>query len=330
VKLSLFELRVPCTIAIPHAAITGARTHFGNAQARPVSLFRLTVRIDYEAGFRLHRSAHSHPGRRSHAQVVVEFKPIRWRERWCWLPISSSCGGLVFSARPLQRIIGRNRLQDPDAHPALPRRAALDRIRPKGMSAASVCLAARAALRLVPVHSPSFLLPLDRFRNSAMNMKTTVRKTPASEATFANGSKPKGIDCPATRPKSARFVAKVDMFSETSMNERTDVYWLSTNRARSHWILWQSYFDDNWCVWEHQVYAYMPRRGRDARQAALALLECGWRAEREAGHLTDPPEAIVRDGLLSADEIDRLAQSIWPERDSQEDSEDDSEPKPRP
>lgn len=132
------------------------------------------------------------------------------------------------------------------------------------------------------------------------------------KATFANWSTPKGVGCPPTRPRSARLVAEVDLFSESAMNERTDAYWLSTNRARSHWFLWTSYYDDEFGEgWVHQVYAYAPRRGADARQAAMALLACGWRAERDRGALTDRPEGVVREGLLTAADIEAVAQTVW-------------------
>jgi hypothetical protein len=145
-------------------------------------------------------------------------------------------------------------------------------------------------------------------------MKTHCAVGSKSEfkARFADWSTPKGVGCPPTRPRSARLVAEVDLFSESAMNERTNAYWLSTNRARSHWFLWTSYYDDEMGEgWVHQVYAYMPRRGSDARQAAMALLACGWRAERDRGALTGRPAGVVREGLLTAADIEAVARSVW-------------------
>jgi hypothetical protein len=147
-----------------------------------------------------------------------------------------------------------------------------------------------------------------------MPADSTGHSNPTSEASFAGWSTPDGIGCPPTRPRSARFVAEVDLFSESSMNERTDVYWLSTNRTRSHWFLWTGYYDDEMGDgWVYQVYAYTPRRGHDARQAAMELLECGWRAERDREALTERPEGCVRAGLLKAVDIDAVARSVWPD-----------------
>jgi hypothetical protein len=122
------------------------------------------------------------------------------------------------------------------------------------------------------------------------------------------------VGCPRTRPRSARFVAKVDLFSESAMNERSDAYWLSTNRKRSHWFLWTGYYDDEMGAgWVYQVYAYMPRRGVDARAAAAALLACGWRAERDREALTARPEGVVQEGLLKAADIEAIASVVWPD-----------------
>ncbi len=147
-----------------------------------------------------------------------------------------------------------------------------------------------------------------------MTVDSTVRPKPAPAATFAGWSTPANVGCPRTRSRSARFVAKVDLFSESPNNERSDVYWLSTNRARSRWFLWTSYYDDEMDQQGvHQVYAYMPRRGLDARQAAMALLQCGWRAERDRRALTARPEGVVQVGLLKAADIDAVARTVWPD-----------------
>jgi len=145
-----------------------------------------------------------------------------------------------------------------------------------------------------------------------MTVEPALFPQPASEARFANWNTPTGVDCPPTRPRSARFVAKVDLFSESPANERTDVYWLSSNRTRTHWFLWTSYYDDEMGEgWVHQLYAYVPRRGLDPRQAAMYLLQCGWRAERDKESLTERPEGTVREGLLKDADIDAIARTVW-------------------
>lgn len=156
--------------------------------------------------------------------------------------------------------------------------------------------------------------PDDERRIDAMNAQLTLFPNAAAKASFASWSTPKRVGCPRTRPRSARFVAKVDLFSESAMNERSDAYWLSTNRKRSHWFLWTGYYDDEMGAgWVYQVYAYMPRRGVDARAAAAALLACGWRAERDREALTARPEGVVQEGLLKAADIEAIASVVWPD-----------------
>jgi hypothetical protein len=135
----------------------------------------------------------------------------------------------------------------------------------------------------------------------------------AAKARYTNGDRPRGVDCPLTRPRSARFVATVDVFSQTPIHQRRDEYWLSSNRRRSHWFLWLGYESDMWDGWEYLVYAFVPRRGLDARQAAILLLQCGWRGERDAGFLTEPPESVIGEGLLRAAEVKAIMRSVWPD-----------------
>jgi hypothetical protein len=126
---------------------------------------------------------------------------------------------------------------------------------------------------------------------------------------------PADLEVPKAPPRSARFVAEIDLFSQTPMNARSDRYVLSTNRSRSHWLLWKGFYDDNRWVpdWDYSLYAYMPRAGVPPRAAARALLACGWRAEHQTAALQDPPEAIVSTGLLSLLDLADIACEVWPE-----------------
>ena len=124
---------------------------------------------------------------------------------------------------------------------------------------------------------------------------------------------PQGIDPPEKPPRSARFVANLDMFSQSACNERSDTYRLSMNRKRSHWILWLGYFDDNMVMkWVYVPYAIVPCSGVGAKEAATQMLEAAWLEEKQRGCLDTPFEAVIADGLLKVGELREIAARVWP------------------
>ncbi|MCC7151070.1 MAG: hypothetical protein IT501_03650 [Rubrivivax sp.] len=124
---------------------------------------------------------------------------------------------------------------------------------------------------------------------------------------------PRGIELPEKPPRSARFVARLDMFSQFPCNERSDTYRLSKNRKRSHWVLWLGYFDDNMEMkWVYLPYAILACGGTDAAAAAREMLEAAWLEEKRRGWLDTPFEAVIADGLLTVDELREISARVWP------------------
>ncbi len=123
---------------------------------------------------------------------------------------------------------------------------------------------------------------------------------------------PPGIDPPEKPPRSARFVARLDMFSYSPWHERSDTYRLSKNRRRSHWILWMGYYDDLTDGMLYQPYAFLACGDTDAAGAAREMLEAAWTEERRREWLSTPFEAVVADGLVKVDELRGIAARVWP------------------
>lgn len=124
---------------------------------------------------------------------------------------------------------------------------------------------------------------------------------------------PRGIELPEKPPRSALFVASVDMFSQSACNQRFDKYLLSRNRKRSHWILWLGYFDDDMELkWVYMPYALMPCRGVSAKDAATEMLCAIWSEERGRESLSTPFSAVGAAGLLTADDLREIAARVWP------------------
>ncbi len=113
------------------------------------------------------------------------------------------------------------------------------------------------------------------------------------------------IDCPKQLPKSAKYVAFVE-WSWSPWHSRQDNYYLSTNESRTHWILWNSFEDDNdTSKLIYYPYAYGPRNGVPAKTAAAYLLLAGWKGEMAEyeSDFDEPFHSVGNEGLLSVDEL---------------------------
>jgi hypothetical protein len=135
-------------------------------------------------------------------------------------------------------------------------------------------------------------------------------------ATYVPPCRALPIAGPDQPPRSARLVARVSWdLSPTST--RVDRYRLSTNRSRSHWILWLGSPGAEAEVGEpvsDQPCAYCERRGVEAREAARLLLYAVWVGDPEwCGSPGGPPDRLLQEGLLAREDLRTLAAEVWPE-----------------
>jgi len=116
---------------------------------------------------------------------------------------------------------------------------------------------------------------------------------------------PPPIDCPEKLPQRAVHVGTVE-WAWSPAHSRQDKLHLSTNKSRSHWILWTGYFDDDETMrWEHFPYAFCVKKGVPAKTAVVYLLLEGWKGD---SYIPDePPHYFTSAGLLSADELNLVA-----------------------
>jgi hypothetical protein len=100
-------------------------------------------------------------------------------------------------------------------------------------------------------------------------------------------------------------------WSWSPAHSRDDVYHLSTNKHRTHWILWISVYNDVVPPygWMRAPYAYGPKPGVSPEIAAFYLVLEAWKHEQDA---TAPFRQIDAEGLLSADDLYLLADLVWP------------------
>ncbi len=101
-----------------------------------------------------------------------------------------------------------------------------------------------------------------------------------------------------------------------STNSRRDSYYL--NPRRQYWLLWIR-DEDDFGKLEWILYAYGPKKGVTAKEAAVYLLMDAWNAERqhEADLDLDRYHWFYprrdKPGLLSEEDFSAIAQTVWPD-----------------
>jgi hypothetical protein len=143
-----------------------------------------------------------------------------------------------------------------------------------------------------------------------------VKGVPARpEGWVATLGEPQDAAVPAAMPRSSRLVGQVE-WAWSPMHSRLDAYYLSMDRARTRWLLWCRYYDDNWSRWEAgSIIAHGPRARLPPKAAAQLLLAAFWTAECRNG--TDRFHWVNEDELLSAGEMKEIADVAW--QDSRDD-----------
>jgi hypothetical protein len=111
--------------------------------------------------------------------------------------------------------------------------------------------------------------------------------------------------------RRAEFVCTIE-WSWSPVNERMESYYLQ--HGRTHWILWIRRYDDNWGKWENPIaVARCPWHGlHDGKDAAMILLAAVFAEERRCySSELDRFHSINKTGLLSAGELDAVADAVW-------------------
>lgn len=125
---------------------------------------------------------------------------------------------------------------------------------------------------------------------------------------------------PKRRPHSARYLGQVE-WSWSPMHSRIDAYHLSLNSARSAWVLWLSFFDDqSWKFVDTHIAAWAPRKGMQGADAAVLLIEAFWRREKNDITELDHFHWVGQEGLLTAAVFKEIGRKVWDDSDADEES----------
>jgi hypothetical protein len=114
-------------------------------------------------------------------------------------------------------------------------------------------------------------------------------------------------------PRSAQFVGTAE-WAWSPMHSRIDVYYISTNRKKSHWLLWKRWIDDSdyrW-RWESALYVYGTKRDIPKKTAAIYLLIDAWDYEREFLEL-EHFHILNAVELISVPEFRAIGRVVWPD-----------------
>ena len=119
------------------------------------------------------------------------------------------------------------------------------------------------------------------------------------------------IDCPRKLTRSARFVAS------TCIRGGLDISWptrfhLSTNRSRSHWILWEEW-EDEWYRWQSEPVAWCRKKGLGPNEAACHLLRAIWQDAYDCWGEDWTPGNLESGRLIPLPQLRILVHEIWPE-----------------
>ena len=119
------------------------------------------------------------------------------------------------------------------------------------------------------------------------------------------------IDCPKRFPRTARFVCGLGS-AYSPFHSWEDGYSITTNKGRSHWILWMLYEDPYYYTKHKHPIAWCKRTGISEHDVCCYLLRAWWESQRDESDMKDYVY-VVADGKLSHDEINVLRNEVWPE-----------------
>ena len=86
---------------------------------------------------------------------------------------------------------------------------------------------------------------MEQFPQQKVYLVVDLPSRPESFKVYCNDEYETPVEgMPKEMPRSATYVGTAE-WAWTPMNSRLDAYFISTNRQRSHWILWKVWIDDD-------------------------------------------------------------------------------------
>lgn len=143
---------------------------------------------------------------------------------------------------------------------------------------------------------------------------TAVVSLPSRPAGFVGDlNLSENIVAPANMPRTAKYIGQFE-WAWGPNNCLLVAYYLSSNRKRTHWLLWLRLYDDNWSRWDKPyIYAHAPRQEVSEKVAAIYLLWDSWASDAQTTDLSHF-HWINEAGFLSVEELNAIGRGVWPER----------------
>jgi len=129
-----------------------------------------------------------------------------------------------------------------------------------------------------------------------------------------------GVRIPRRLPPDSSFITMVEWALRPG-DSRVEAYFIGSNKTSKHWYLFQCTVDDlhPWSTryLKTRNIAMLEKGNLELEEAALLLLECAWRFEREHWG-TRSFFLVSNDGLLDEDTVSELGERVWPEEEDNE------------
>ena len=120
------------------------------------------------------------------------------------------------------------------------------------------------------------------------------------------------VDYQDTLPKSAHYAFTAEWWYSPA-STRIDHYHIAMDKSKNYWVLWLTWFDDNWFTDEEKIITNIPiSEAKDIQTAATMLIAKAWKEEISDYNL-DPPEFISQTGMLDMEDIESVVNDIWDE-----------------
>tara|TARA_B110000444_G_C18677521_1_gene518143 strand:- start:515 stop:883 length:369 start_codon:yes stop_codon:yes gene_type:complete len=112
-------------------------------------------------------------------------------------------------------------------------------------------------------------------------------------------------------PKNADFTFTAEWWF-SPVSTRIDTFFIAKDKSKKFWVLWLTWFDDNWLENKERIIDCMLiNNSENVKHTAFQIIKKFWIGEKISGFLSFGPEFISQIGILNEDDIEILIKEVW-------------------